>query len=60
MWLDSVFTLVDNKHRCMNRARQAEARICLLDNKNGILPTSARNSQTSNIQGTMLYSAELT
>ena len=59
VWLDSVFALVDNRRRRKNRARQAEARICRLDNKNGILPTSARNSQTSNIQSTMLCSAEL-
>ena len=59
VWLDSVFALVDNRHRRKNRARLAETRICRLDNQNGILPTSARNSQTSNIQSTMLYSAEL-
>ena len=60
VWIDSALTLVGNRRRCINRARQAEARIRRLVNKYGIPPTSARNLQTSIIQGTMLYAAELT
>lgn len=49
---------MDNRRQCINRARQAEARVRRLVNKNGI-PLTARNLQTAIIQGTMLYAAEL-
>ena len=60
VWLGSSLALSENRRRCVNRARQAEARIRRLVNKNGIPPTSARNVQTAIVQGTLLYASELT
>ena len=60
VWIDSAITFVDNRRRCISQARQAGARVRRLANKHGIPLTSARNLQTSIIQGTMLYAAELT
>lgn len=58
--LDAALTLQENRHRCLNRARQAEARLRRLVSKYGVPPESARNFQQSIVRGTLLYAAELT
>ena len=58
--LYSALTLVENRRRCVNRARQADAGIRRLVSKHGIPPASARSLQTVIIQGTLLYASELT
>lgn len=60
VWPDSALTIVENRRRYVNQARQAKARIQRLVKKHGIPPTSARNFQTAVIQGTLLYASELT
>lgn len=58
-WLDAVLTPKDNKHRCINRARQAEARQRRIVILYGVPPVSARSLQQSIVQGT-LQASELT
>lgn len=46
--------------RCLNRARQGEARLRRLVNAHEVPPASARNLQQSVVQGALLTAAELT
>ena len=60
LWLDSELRLVENRHRRITKARQAEARLRRIVSKYGVPPASTRNLQMAIVQGTMLYGAELT
>ena len=60
IWLDSELRLVENRHRRIARARQAEAQLRRVVSKYGVPPASTRNLQSAIVQGTMLYAAELT
>ena len=60
IWLDSELRLVENRHRRIAKARQAEARLRRIVSKYGVPPASTRNLQMAIVQGTMLYGAELT
>ena len=58
LWLGSAVALVENR-RCVNRTRQAEARIRRIVSKHGIPPVSARNLQLAVIQVALLYASEI-
>ena len=52
--------MVENRHRRIAKARQAEARLRRVVSKHGVPPASTRNLQMAIVQGTMFYEAELT
>ena len=54
IWLDSELRLVENRHRRIARARQAEAQLRRVVSKYGVPPASTRNLQSAIVQGTML------
>lgn len=58
--LAPALTRRENRRRCANRARQAEARIRRLMTKYGAPPASARNLPAAIAQGALMYAAELT
>lgn len=60
IWLNSELRLVENRHRRIAKARQAEAALRHIASKYGVPPASTRNLQSAIVQGTMLYGAELT
>ena len=60
IWLDSSLTLVENRRCRIAKARQAEASLRYIVTRYGIPPAATRNIQSAIVQGTMLYTAELT
>ena len=62
IWLDSSLSLAENRHRHIGKARQAEARLRRIASTYGVplLVALARILQMAIIQGTMLYTSELT
>ena len=60
IWLNSVLTLRENWGQRIGKARQAEARLHSIVSQYGVPPGPARMLSMSLMQGTMLYSVELT
>ena len=60
IWLDASLNLAENRRRRIGRTRQAEARLRRIVNQYGVPPAAARNLQSVIVQGTMLYTSELT
>ena len=60
IWLDASLNLEENRRRRIGKTRQAEAKLRRIVSQYGVPPASARNLQAAIVQGTMLYTSELT